>query len=368
MVNILRHIKALERLLVTGFFLITICLFSSCINTEDLDNQKVKNIILMISNGNDLEQFQSMDIEKSRPNLSRATAIGKSTVLIADGSDTCLNSSIAVIAIGKKSKSQSLGLDSDGIAHPNMVELASVKGMATGMVTSGSALDATPASFIVHAIDKNHFETVAAEYLNSPIDLIIGGGLEYFTNRTDSANLIQIFKNKGYSVYNNISEVKESEKLIVLHSDEVRTDTESSSDKLLLDGTKLAINTLSPNPRGFFLMIDGSQKDSAKALNNQAGNNLNSSDFDKSIGIAFDFADKNPGTLVIITTDNKPDQGNTADEPNMRSSDNLNQLAKSKESSMHVYAYGTLANSFEGSYDNTEIFNKMVRLLKLEVE
>lgn len=366
MLKIKNHISAFESLLVSSFLLAVLLFSPSCKTSDDLENQQVKNIILMISNGSDLEQFQSVDILKGKPNLSRATAKGKSTVLFADGSDTCLNSSIAVIAIGKKSKSQSLGLDSDGIAHPNMVELASLKGMATGMVTSGSAIDATPASFIVHAIDKNHFETVAAEYLNSPIDLIIGGGLEYFTNRTDSADLIQIFKNKGYSVYNTISEVKESEKLILLHNDEQHSTAAGSADKLLIDATKIAINTLSPNPKGFFLMIDGSQKDSVNGIGENTEAEIQMADFDKSIGMAFDFADKNPGTLVIITTDNKPDHSNISDSGASDNSANL--TAKSRESCMHVYAYGTLANSFSGSYDNTEIFNKMVSLLKLEVE
>jgi len=343
-----------------------IFLVYGCNNSEDSNNQDVKNIILIIGNSKVIEQSHTGVLSNTNDlNLLRATVrgISKNQTICSTNS----NSGVGVFSIGKRSNSMNtLGLDSNGVAQPNLVELASIKGLSTGIITTSCATQAIPASFIVHAIDKNQYESIASEYLNSPIDLLIGGGLQYFNDRSDSADLIQRFKNKGYSVYNDIDKAVMSSKLVVLIEENKNEVEKITSNHLLIKSTDIAIKSLALNQNGFFLVIDGSQ---LKTSNDQTPFYLMEELiwFDQSVGKVFDFADNNPGTLVIVISDKELEE-RTLNKSNSSINAQNTKSNTTDESIVAVYAYGSLAKTFEGTYDCTEIFNKMVRLLDLSIQ
>ena len=64
-----------------------------------------------------------------------------------------------------------------------------------------------------------------------------------------------------------------------------------------------ALDTLSRNPNGFFLMIEGSNIDKAAHSNNLEEMMEELLDFDRTAGAVLDWASKHPGTLVVITAD-----------------------------------------------------------------
>ena len=322
-------------------FIAFILIIFGCNSSEEIRNQKVKNIILIIGNSSRMNGDKvGTLVNQKKSNIERASVAGFSKTYQAKNSGTVRNSVPTVLAIGKEGNNKTLGLDADGIAYPNLIELASVKGLSTGLITTGSATDVLPASFIVHTIDRTQIESVTAEYLNSPIDLFIGGGLQYFTDRKYSTNLIQRLKNKGYLVCHEIENATQSGKLMLITNDNQLKSTQIIGSQLLLKSTNLALQSLSSAKNGFFLIIDGCLPDAGNGEKRVVDQNNAIMVFDQSVGIAFDFADKNPGTLVVVTTD----------------------LLES------VYAYGISAQTFEGSYENSEIFSKMVTLLSLAVQ
>jgi alkaline phosphatase len=70
-----------------------------------------------------------------------------------------------------------------------------------------------------------------------------------------------------------------------------------------LEMTKKAIDILSTNEKGFFLMVEGSYIDWAGHRSDSEGVVDEAIDFDDAIGTAMDFAIKDGKTLVVMVTD-----------------------------------------------------------------
>jgi len=124
----------------------------------------------------------------------------------------------------------------------------------------------------------------------------------------------------------------------------------------LQNPTAKAIDILRKNQKGFFLMVEGSQIDNYP--DTLVSETL---DFDRAVGVALDFAQKDRHTLVVITADHETG-GVTIPGGNIAS----HMVSLSFSTKDHtavmvpVYAYGRGAEKFDGIYDNTDIFKKMM--------
>ena len=133
----------------------------------------------------------------------------------------------------------------------------------------------------------------------------------------------------------------------------------------LPDATKLAIEQLSKNENGFFLMVEGSQIDWGGHANDAEYLISEQLDFDKTIGVALDFAKRNGNTLVIVTADHETGGFTLAAED-----DNYNSIKPSFSTGGHsatmvpVFSYGPTEEDFGGIYENTSLFNKMISLFE----
>jgi alkaline phosphatase len=133
--------------------------------------------------------------------------------------------------------------------------------------------------------------------------------------------------------------------------------------------TQKALNILSKNPQGFFLMIEGSQIDWGGHNNDAEYIKQEMLDFDNVIGEVLEFAKKDKNTLVIVAADHET--GGFALTGDGENKDEKYGLISPKFTSkghsatmVPVFAYGIGAEEFSGVYDNTEIFFKLKKLLK----
>ncbi len=196
------------------------------------------------------------------------------------------------------------------------VETLAVKlkavGKRVGLVTTATFTHATPAGFAVNISARGNENGVAQQYLERKIDLLLGGGRNFLPDEllakykaagyehastanelaalpaTSAAPLIGVFKG-GYLPYE-IDRVNDPELAARIPS--------------LARMAKAALQRLSgSSPKGFFLMIEGARVDHAGHANDAAASIHDQIAFDEAIAVAVQFADKNPDTLVIITTD-----------------------------------------------------------------
>jgi alkaline phosphatase len=134
----------------------------------------------------------------------------------------------------------------------------------------------------------------------------------------------------------------------------------------LVDATKLGIQRLSINKKGFFLMVEGSQVDWGGHNNEAAYLTGEIIDFDNAIGAVLDYAEKDGNTLVIVTADHETGGFTLAAD-----NGNYNRILPVFSTGGHsatmvpVFAYGPGAENFTGIYENTEIYQKLKKLLKL---
>jgi alkaline phosphatase len=126
------------------------------------------------------------------------------------------------------------------------------------------------------------------------------------------------------------------------------------------------METLNKNKEGFFLMIEGSQIDWAAHDHNTIYIVEETLDLDRTIGVVLDFAERVGETLVIVTADHE-----TGGMTLTWGDNNDLQVGADYSTDGHtgiavpVFAFGPGADQFTGFYQNTEIFKKIKRLLKL---
>lgn len=77
-------------------------------------------------------------------------------------------------------------------------------------------------------------------------------------------------------------------------------------DQPMLDEmTKVALDVLARNPKGFFLMVEGASIDKqAHAMDSERWI-LDTIEFDRAVKVARDFAEQHPDTLVVVTADHE---------------------------------------------------------------
>ena len=233
------------------------------------------------------------------------------------------------------------------------------------MVSTSSITHATPASFIAHQPSRNMYEAIAADFLNTDFEVIIGGGYNNFAKRKDGKNLLDNLKNEGYQVLTDMDQIAKVKngKLVGLTAG-VHNPTFDERKDMLPRAAETAMNILDNNKKGFFLMIEGSQIDWGGHANNTdyiVGEML---DFDYTIGEVLKFAAQNKNTLVIITADHETGGMALAGGDYSKGEIKAAYTTKSHTGVMvPVFAWGPGSEDFRGIMDNTEIFKKMKQLI-----
>jgi len=326
-------------------FAIITCLISSGVADEiSGESAPAKNVILLIGDGMGFPQLTLARIDKAGENLSDYV----STELFMDGmeqtgyvSTFSANSLVTdsapaatAMATGSKTNNGVIGQDAtaipkkmDGKNLTTIVEMAEKAGLSTGLITTTRITHATPAAFYAHVDNRDNESEIADQLAKSNVEVIMGGGLQYFVGkndtdptgkegkRNDDRNLLADFDSQGYAfVYNETAfrnvDAKKTEKLLGLFESshlQYELERQSSPEKepSLAEMTMKAMDILSQNPKGFFLMVEGGRIDHAGHERNLSKIVADTLAFDEAVKTALDFASKNNDTLVIVTADHE---------------------------------------------------------------
>jgi len=340
--------------------------------------QKVRNIILMIGDGMGIAAVTAAQMQnEGRPlAMQRAAVGGFVTTYSASARVTDSAAAATALACGVKTKNGAVGVDTQGKPVQTILEKAVKAGLATGLVVTSSITDATPAGFIAHVPSRKNQEDIAAQFVNSGINIFIGGGRQYFASRTDGRNIVAEMQAKGYTMTTTLDGALNSKSTktgALLADGDLEKVSEGRGD-MLPRATSKALEVLkAASAKGFFIMVEGSLIDHgghANDIDMVVGETL---DFDKAVANAFDFADRNPGTLVVVTADHEtggltlPAASNDT-EQHATTSD-VEYLFSSKGHTctmVPLFAYGTGAENFGGIKDNTDLPKIMAGLLELK--
>ncbi len=373
---------SLPILLVLSLFLVQ-CSSTKNVSTHILDTQtinsqtvttltettsQVENIILMIGDGMGVSQVYAGITANNGLNLEKAQYVGFSKTYSANRYVTDSAAGGTALATGVKTNNGAIGVDADGNAVKSILEHAAENGLATGIIASCAITHATPASFVAHQPSRNMQEEIALDIVNSDVTLFIGGGRDFFNKRKDNRNLLENLKGKGFQIALDMEAVNNANqgKLAGLVSEGHQPGYTERGD-FLPESTQKALELLSNHPEGFFLMVEASQIDWAGHANDTEFAVNEMLDFDRAIKIAFDYADKNPGTLVVVTADHETGGMSLIGGDKAKGEVKAEWGTTGHTAVMvPVFAYGTAAKEFAGIYENTDIFKKLMKLYSFD--
>jgi len=344
----------------------------SCQTVEKETVPEVRNVILLIGDGMGTSQLYAAMVESETPLfMERFPVAGFQKTYSFSDYITDSAASGTALATGKKTRNGMIGMGPDSVPVKSILELAEDHRLATGLVATATITHATPASFIAHQVNRNMYEEIAADFLVTEVDVFIGGGKNHFTRRKDSLNLLTELEARGYFLAGSLEEAGdlESGKLAcLLAPGHLPTWSEGRGD-MLPRATEIALNLLNRSETGFFVMIEGSQIDWGGHDNSLEYVVNETLDFDRAVGKALSFAEKDGHTLVVVTADHECGGlthvgGNIAEhrvEGHFSTGDHTGVMVP-------VLAFGPGAEEFGGIYDNTDVFMKIRNLLNLEEE
>lgn len=343
--------------------------------TTEKAPSEVKNVILMIGDGMGLTHVQVSSMRAGKPlAMEGAQYIGLAKTYSANNRVTDSAAAGTAMATGTKTNNGSIGVDANNNPVKNIREKVQEVGMATGVVVTCEITHATPASFLAHAPSRKLMDDIAIDIIKSGIDVFIGGGRKYFEKREDGRNLSDSLRNKGYAVAYSLDEVKgtpQGKVAAMLMDTGLPSITNGRDTSFLASATAEALRLLDDNTKGLFLMVEGSFIDGGGHSNNADYLISETLDFDRAVRVAFDFADRNPGTLVIVTADHETGgltipSGNEDFLLNDRGIKFLFSTGSHTAAMVPVFAYGAGAQNFSTVMDNTDLPKKIEKLLGLE--
>ncbi|HWL50850.1 MAG TPA: alkaline phosphatase [Chthoniobacteraceae bacterium] len=219
----------------------------------------------------------------------------------------------SAIATGVKVNNRALSVDARGEALRSLLTLARDAGRATGLVTTGSLTDPTPAAFYANGTDANDAHRLAEAFVkDAPVDLALGGGLAAFTPeskggaRKDGRDLWLELRSKGYSLVRTKAELENTPAFLTgpmagIFSDgylPYASELESGGQQpSLSDMVRRAIEILQTNARGYLLVVD------CAAVSRLAGENRGDQvlaemvQFDRALEVARRYAGEK--TLIV---------------------------------------------------------------------
>ncbi|WP_078592904.1 alkaline phosphatase [Evansella clarkii] len=218
------------------------------------------------------------------------------------------------MAAGVKTNNGVIGLDPDGEEVETILEAAKKAGKATGLVANATITHATPAAFASHTNSRNNQAEIARQYIDDGnVDVLLGGGLSYFLpesegGRQPERNLVQEAVDNGYQLVETRDELfaVEEDKILGLFADDAmlpELHREESEEPSLAEMTTAALDILSEEDEGFFLMVEGSQIDWAGHANDAAWAMSDTAAFEEAVIASLEFAGQNEDTLIIIAGD-----------------------------------------------------------------
>lgn len=323
--------------------------------SSSVQSAEIKNIILMIGDGMGPQQVGLLESYANlAPNsiyngqktgiykLAQQGVIGSSLTHPNDAIVTDSACSATMLATGVITGSEVIGIDADGNSIETVLEQAKRMGKATGLVSDTRMTHATPAAFAAHQPHRSLENEIASDLLTANVDVMLSGGLRHWipqsantsteiskqlpallasnislkSKRKDERNLLLEAQKQGYSLAFNKESLAQSQtnKLLGLFANSGMNDGIENSTTLndpnrtqptLKEMTDKALDILSKDKEGFFLMVEGGQIDWA-AHSNDAGTMLHEMiKFDNAVESVYQWAQGRDDTLIIVTADHE---------------------------------------------------------------
>lgn len=451
--------------------LVCTALFSALSATSQAQAGDAKNVILFIGDGMGPTVLTATRLfkvgEEGNLEMMKLPRSARIKTFSNDAQTTDSAPSMAAYTTGVKMNNEVIAMSSDtkavapgkdvngnktvnncssdnGKPVPTILELAKAAGKSVGAVTTTELTHATPAATYAHICHRDAAYDIAAQAvpggagynsaLKDGVDVLMGGGANHWTpysasnkgGRNDNRDLTAEMKAQGYSYVTTQSELDKvtSGKVLGLFSSKSHLDYEldrvakgaANTQPSLSEMTAKAIDLLSQNSQGYFLMVEGGRIDHALHGTNAKRSLTDAVALDEAVKTALGKVDLN-NTLIVVTADhdhtmtingysakgnpvldlvkngdgstqndvdgkpfttlvfgngpNRPDVRSVLTSDQVMANEYLQETGVKLTSETHgggdvmLFADGAGSNRFKGTLDNTKVFGKLREALGL---
>jgi alkaline phosphatase len=312
----------------------------------DTGSRKAKNVILFIGDG--LSPAHRVAARLLSKGIAEGKSRGKLAIddmphmaLVATaGSDSIITdsaNSASAYATGHKTATAAMGVYADRTASPfddpkveTITSLAKRRhGMAVGIVTNTEVEDATPAAMVAHTRRRAAYDEIVAQFLAAKPDVLMGGGAANFlpqaaagSRRKDDIDYVARFRDAGYAVVTTRTELdavnakSDTRQLLGLFAP---GNMDGALDRKFLMGggvkkspdqpdlteqVQSALDILSKNGSGFFLMVESGMIDKYAHLLDMERAVYDTIMLDNAVALARKWAQaRGDDTLILVVAD-----------------------------------------------------------------
>jgi alkaline phosphatase len=291
----------------------------------------VKNVIVLIPDGCGAEHFTLARWYRGRSLALDGILVGAVQTHIADSVVADSAPAATAFATGQRTSDKVIGMGPKratlpGVPQPGpelqyrplatVLEGARLSGKATGVIATSRVSHATPAAYAAHVPSRSLENEIMEQLVYQGVDVVLGGGRDQLLplsaqgKRADGEDLRQVLKQSGYQLPETreaLAEVKPGKVFGMFASGPLSPELDRPQlrpqEPTLAEMTAKAIELLTANPHGFFLVVEGSQIDWACHANDPAHLISDLLAFDDAVRVALDFAKRDGQTLLLAVPD-----------------------------------------------------------------
>lgn len=305
---------------------------------------KAKNVIFLIADGLSVAHRTAARImskgmtegkANGRLNMDEVPPVAFIGTSATDAVATDSANTMSAYMTGHKTAVNAIGVYADrtpaSLDDPKVENIAEALRRQTkkaiGIVSTAELQDATPAAVVAHTRKRGDKADINGMLFDLKPEVVLGGGSAYFlpqstagSKRKDDKDFVKQFQDAGYKLATSKGELataagaNDGKVLGLFHTGNMDTTLDREFLKKgtvgkfpeqpgLVEMTKVALDTLSKNPEGFFLMVEAANVDKMSHPLDWDRAVVDTIEFDKAIGVAREFAAKNPDTLIVVTGD-----------------------------------------------------------------
>ncbi len=320
--------------------------------------KKAKNVILLVADGNGVGSNYATRLymgqkaggygdefvmpKEALPNLAliktyNTNAQTPDSAGTATAMNTGVKNKAGVIGLSDLAR-RSQAADVEKATITNFAEIVSKKGKSVGIVSTARITHATPAAVYAHSADRNweddsklpkgctEQKDIAAQLFDQMnagvIDFAMGGGRRHFIpktstgeegkagKRTDGRNIINEFKYNGVQYawdnesFNKLNLDGKTPIIGLFEKSHMKYEYDRANEPSLEEMTESAINYLSKNEKGYYLMIEAGRVDHANHDGNAYRTVTDGEAFSKAVAKAIEMTSEQD-TLIIVTSDHE---------------------------------------------------------------
>lgn len=306
------------------------------------NNKKQPNVIQLISDGfGPASETFAREFLQTQKHQGWNATLPLDKLLVGEVRTRSTNSlvtdsaaSATAYSCGLKSVNAYIGVDSGKKPCGTVLEGAKAKGYNTALVTTSRITHATPASYSAHVDDRDAEDEIASQQIGNYMlgrqaDILWGGGLRHFLPnttkpgiRTDSRNLVEEAKKRGFNVVNNRTDFDAlqggnnlklpSMALFTASHMAYEIDRNATLEPSLKEMALTALTGLRNQNEPYFIMIEGARIDHAAHNNDPIGHIHDILAYQEMVQAVVDWVDNNaannpnePETVVFSVADHE---------------------------------------------------------------